>query len=221
MALLNFEETCKLLTKHNITFASTLKIKNYSGIVELDNEIKKIKSKIKFPCVVKIDSRDIIHKSDIGGVIANINSVKDLKNAIKKIKKNVLMYNKKAEINGYIISEMIHGIELIIGGKRDPQFGPVIIFGTGGILVEILKDTSIRIAPITKSQAFEMIQEIKSKKLLDGFRSYKAVNKELLAELIAKVSKLMYKEPAIKELDFNPIIANEKKAIVADWRIIV
>jgi acyl-CoA synthetase (NDP forming) len=127
---------------------------------------------------------------------------------------NVKKYN-------FVVQEMIKGQEIIMGIKRDEIFGPVILFGLGGVLVEILKDVSMRIAPLSKRDCKEMIEEIKGSKLLDGYRNIKKVNKEKIIELLLNLSDLAVNEKEIEEIDFNPVIVNEKNAVVVDARIIM
>jgi succinyl-CoA synthetase beta subunit len=164
--------------------------------------------KIKFPVVLKIISDQAIHKSVIGGVEIAYNN-NDLK--IKYSKLKCLVKQKKLELDGILIQEFIKGIEIILGGKRDPTFGPVVLFGAGGINTEILKDTSLRICPIKKKDALEMINETKISKVIK--------NKNLIVKLILKVSEIMMKHQ-IKELDINPLMVSNKKAVIADARII-
>jgi len=116
---------------------------------------------------------------------------------------------------------MFYGNEVAIGMNRDDQFGPTIMFGLGGIFIEILKDVSLRVAPINKNEALEMIKEIKGFKILDGARGNKKANINTLVDILVNVSNLSLKEEQIKSIDFNPVIVNESKALVADFRIIV
>ena len=126
----------------------------------------------------------------------------------------------KKRLEGVLVQKMESGIEVIIGMKNDAQFGPVLLFGLGGIFVEILKDTSLRITPVDKKQALGMIQEIKSYPLLEGVRGGKAVNIDAIADIIVKTSKLA-ENKKIREIDFNPVIVNERSAAIIDVRIMV
>lgn len=174
-----------------------------------------------FPVVFKIDSQDIIHKSDYGGVITNIKDEKEAEVSYYKIIENVLEKNKDVNINGVLIQKQLKGRELIIGMKRDSQFGPVIIFGVGGVFVELLNDVSRRIAPLTRKDAEEMIEEIQSKKILDKFRGQKAVDKKKLIDILLKLSKLSINETNIEEIDFNPVISDSESSRIVDARIII
>lgn len=213
MVQLELNKTIKLLEKYKLPF-SKLKLAKSS------EQALKIAKEIKFPVVLKIYSPDIIHKSDIDGVKTNIENEEQLSQAYDEILKSAKKKIPKAKIEGIIIQKMESGLEVIIGMKQDPQFGPVLMFGIGGIFVEILKDVVFRIAPIDKAQAKSMIEEIKTHKLLEGTRGQKPVNKKALVGLLIKTSKLVT-ENKIQELDFNPVIVNQTSAVIADPRIVV
>jgi len=168
------------------------------------------------PVVLKIESTKILHKTDIGGVITDISNKKELIQNWKKIKKLAQKY--KAKI---LIQKQITGYEVIIGAKQDPVFGPVIMFGLGGIFVEVFKDVSFRLAPITKKETQEMIKEIKGYKILKGYRGKKAINLKQIENILFNLSKLITKNHQIQEVDLNPVIVNEKQAQVVDVKIIV
>lgn len=212
MRNLSFIEVKKILKKYKLP--SPL-----SELVKSEKDVCRIADKISYPVVLKIDSPEIIHKSDVGGVIADIKSGEDATAAYFRIIKNARKI-KNAKINGVIAQKMEHGTAAIIGMKRDAQFGPVLMFGIGGIFVEIMKDVSFRIAPIDKNEALEMIKEIKGYEVLKGARGTEKANINALADIILKLSKLSIKEKNIMELDFNPVIANKKTAKIADARII-
>jgi acyl-CoA synthetase (NDP forming) len=171
---------------------------------------------------MKIISEDIIHKSDVGGVILNINNEEELTESYKNIIKNIRYRLPQAKIRGVMVQEMIKGgNEIIIGGKRDEGFGPVIIFGLGGIYTEVIGDVSMRISPITNCDAKEMIDEIKSVKILEGYRGLEPVDKRKLAEAIMRVGELMLDIPEISEMDINPLIASSLGAQAVDARVIL
>ncbi|MEM2538746.1 MAG: acetate--CoA ligase family protein, partial [Candidatus Methanomethylicia archaeon] len=177
---------------------------------------------IGYPVVFKIVSPDIIHKSDVGGVIINIKNEEEAKNAYKKIMDNVKKHNPNAKIVGILVQEMAPaGLEVIIGGIKDPQFGHAIMFGLGGIFVEILKDVTFRIVPITREDAEEMIREIRGYPLLKGYRGQPPVDENAIIEALMKTSKLLMDFPKIEQLDLNPIFAYEKGIKVIDARIIL
>lgn len=194
----------------------------YSPYIFADSPSKAAKAakKMGFPVVMKIASDDIIHKSDVGGVRAGIMSEQEVISAYDIMINSVRKKSKKARIKGIYLQKMHKGIEVIIGLKQDPQFGPAVIFGLGGIFVEILKDTSLRIAPINRNDALDMISEIKSSAILKGARGTKPANIDALALLLTKISRIG-ENKSIKEIDFNPVIVNEKSAVIVDARIIV
>lgn len=208
---LDIRKTIALLEKNKLLFLKC-------DICKSPEQAAAMAKKIGFPVVLKIVSRDIIHKSDIGGVIAGIENETQAAEAYSKIIKNSKKA-KNAKIEGVLVQKMEQGIEVIVGLKRDPQFGPVIMFGLGGIFVELMKDTSLRISPVSKAQAFEMIKEIKAYPMLAGARGKEPVNMEALSGIIVKISKLA-ENKKIMEIDFNPVIVNERSAFIADARII-
>jgi len=177
---------------------------------------------IGYPAVLKIASPDITHKSDVGGVKTNLKDAKEVKIAYEDIMISVAKKANKARIQGLAVQPMARpGVEVIIGMFKDPQFGPVIMFGLGGIFVEALKDVAFRLIPIEKRDAAEMIEEIKGKALLNGYRGQEPANKEALADMLLKVSALVEKTPEIKELDLNPVFAYNDSAIAVDARIVL
>jgi len=170
----------------------------------------------------KICSPQIVHKSEAGGVMLNLRSPAEIKKAYSEIMQNALMYCSSAKIEGVLISEMLpKGTEVIIGGIRDPQFGPVVMFGLGGIFVEVLKDVSFRVAPIGEREASEMVKEVKGYPVLQGIRGEKPRNIPVILDLIVKVSRLLCDHSDIQEIDLNPVFSYEKGATVADARIIL
>ncbi len=177
--------------------------------------------KIGYPVVLKIISKDILHKSDSGCVKTGILNAEELHFAFSSIIKNALKHNPSAKIDGILIEETLSGIEVIVGAKHDPQFGPIVLFGLGGVFVEVLKDAVIRLAPIEKKDAKEMISEIKGKKLLEGYRGIKPISHKALEDALLSASKMIASHPEIKEMDINPLFVNEKSAVVGDARIIL
>lgn len=182
----------------------------------------KAASKMGYPVVLKIVSPDISHKSDVGGVIIGVKTPEEVREAAKKIIENVSRNAPKARITGILVQKMVpKGLEVIIGGLRDDIFGPVVMFGLGGIFVEVLRDVSFRIAPITVDDALEMMSEIKSAKLLEGYRGQPPVDKQSLAKIIISVANLLEENPEIESVDLNPVIAYPDKALVVDARVII
>jgi acetyltransferase len=173
------------------------------------DEAKIISKYLGFPVALKIESPDILHKTEVEGVRLNIHSEKELKIAFNEILSKVKLDLPNAEVRGILVQEMISrgGIEAIVGVSRDPQWGPTIMFGLGGILTEVLEDVSFRICPITESDAWEMIQEIKGYKLLQGFRGRPKADLEAVVDILLKLSQLTTDfETRITEVDINPLV---------------
>lgn len=192
------------------------------GLAKSPEEAGEIADKIGYPVVLKIVSPDITHKSDVGGVIVGLKTKEDVIEGAKKILENVSKKASNARITGVLVQKMVpYGLEVIVGGLRDNIFGAIVMFGLGGIFVEVLRDVSFRVAPISIDDALEMINEIRSHKLLEGYRGKPPVNKKALANIVVGVSKLLLENPEIESIDLNPIMAFPDKAIVADARIIV
>lgn len=191
-------------------------------LVKNEDEVSKITSEIDFPLVMKIVSPDIIHKSDAGGVKVGIKDEEEAKLAYQEIIFKAKKYNKKARISGVIAYTMVtQGTEIIIGMMKDPHFGPVIMFGLGGIFVEILKDIAFRILPIEERDASEMIGEIKGYEILKGLRGEPPKDIQAIKGVLMKVSQIILENPIIKEIDLNPIFVFKKGLQVVDARIIL
>lgn len=167
--------------------------------------------KIGYPVVMKIVSPQIIHKSDAGGVKVGMKTPQEVKAGFREIIKNAKKYDKKAIIKGVLVQEMVKGgKETIVGSKQEPGFGPVVMFGMGGIYVEVLKDVIFRITPTTDLETDEMVSSIKTHKLLQGVRGEKPSDVQKLSECIQKISQLVTDFEEIKELDLNPVLVFEK-----------
>jgi acyl-CoA synthetase (NDP forming) len=187
-----------------------------------EEEAVKFADEMGYPIVVKIVSPEIIHKSDVGGVIINLKDGKDVRDAYKKILRNVRKYKAKAKIVGVLVQEMApSSTEVIVGATKDPQFGPAIMFGLGGIFVEILKDVTFRIAPVTEDEAREMIMEVKAYPLLKGYRNMPPADIDSIVKILLNTSRLVTQHEEIKELDLNPIMVYAKGAKTVDARIIL
>ena len=226
-------EIIKIARKENRTFLLEPESKTLMkeiGLTTTDfkvakdiEEAKKVAKEIGFPVVMKIISPQIIHKTDAGGVKLNLQDEQAIEVAFKEMLTSCKKYNKDAEIRGVLIEKMVKpSTEIIIGVTRDPTFGPALMFGLGGIFVELLKDVSFRITPITKKDALEMIHEIKALPMLQGFRGGPNVDLENIVETLLKVSKLsidFIKD--IKEIDLNPIFAYEDSILTVDARVIL
>jgi acyl-CoA synthetase (NDP forming) len=178
--------------------------------------------KIGYPVVLKISSDDVLHKTDSGGVRLDIQNEKELRNAYQEIIKNVKKNCKNCEIDGILVQKMYHfGREILIGMKRDPVFGPLVVFGLGGIYVEVMQDVAFRVAPVSMDDALEMINETKAIRLLKGVRGETPSDIKVLAETIVKISQLSIDIPEITEIDLNPMLVFEKGAVAIDGRVIL
>ena len=208
-------EAKELLREYGIPVPDFRLIKNV-------DEVSRITGEIDFPLVMKIVSPDIIHKSDAGGVKLNIKDEKEAKLAYQEIIFNVKKYNKEARIEGVIVCPVIpKEVEVIVGMMKDPHFGPVAMFGLGGIYVEVLKDISFRILPLAERDAQEMITEIKGYEILKGIRGEPSRDIQAIKEVLMKVSQLTLENSEINEIDLNPIFVFEKGLQVVDARIIL
>ncbi|MGA9387676.1 MAG: acetate--CoA ligase family protein [Candidatus Bathyarchaeia archaeon] len=177
---------------------------------------------IGYPVVLKIVSPDIIHKSDVGGVVVDLRGAKAVRGAYKQILGSIKKHDAKAKIIGVLVQEMAPAsTEVIVGSIKDPQFGPAIMFGLGGVFVEVLKDVTFRIAPVTEEEAREMIEEVKAYPLLKGYRGSPPADINAIVKIILATSKLVMEHQEIKELDLNPIMVYEKGAKTVDARIIL
>ena len=185
-------------------------------------EAVSLSRKTGFPVVLKIVSPDIIHKSDIGGVKLNLTNATQAGRAYADIIAAAKKSNAKADIHGVSVQKMARpGVEVIMGMTKDPQFGPVLMFGLGGVFVEVLKDVAFRIVPLERRDASQMIREIKGYPLLEGYRGHEPADIKSLEDLLLKLSDFVDKTPEIKELDLNPILAYKDGAVAVDARVIL
>lgn len=177
---------------------------------------------IGFPVAMKVKSPDVVHKTDVGGVKLNLRSEEEAARAFDEIRASLARAKPGAPFEGVTVEPMVAGgIETIVGMTRDPLFGPVVLFGLGGVAVELLRDVSVRVAPITDRDAEEMIGEIRGAPLLDGYRGAPPVDKASLFDLLHRVSRLAVDHPEVLELDLNPVVAfpGGKPALVLDARV--
>jgi len=213
--LLTEVESKELLKKAGIPVIETKLARSKKEAISISKEIG-------FPVVLKVSSPDVIHKSDSGGVKLGLANATQVGKAFSEIISSVKKAYPKAQIQGVSVQLMASsGVEVIVGMSKDPQFGPVLMFGLGGVFVEVLKDVSFRIVPVTERDAREMIKEIKGYPILEGYRGQKPANIPALEKLIIKVSQFVEKNPQIKELDLNPVFAYPDKAVAVDARIIL
>lgn len=206
----------ELLANYNLPYPK-------EALAHSESEALSIAKEIGYPVVLKIVSPQVVHKSDVGGVKVGISDPSSLSEAYNSILDNVHAFDKEAEIRGILVSKMVEeeGVEIIIGGVQDQTFGPVIMCGLGGIFVEVLKDVSFRVCPITKEDAYEMVHELQAFSLLTGARGKKPVDVESVVEALCNVSTLLVENSWIKELDLNPVLVHEKNLNVLDTRIAI
>ena len=210
-------EAYKLLGDYGINTIPNYLVKTIEEGLEAAN-------KLGYPVVLKIVSTDILHKSDAAAVKVNIKDMEGLRAAYKEILVNVRRYKSDARIEGILVCKMAKpNVEAIIGGKRDDQFGPIVMFGLGGIFVEVFKDVTFRVAPVSLAEAREMVQSIKGFPLLNGSRGRKVCDTESLAQMIVNIGKLMDECPEVTEIDLNPVAVYEegKAAVALDARVIL
>ena len=208
-------ESKELLREAGINVIDTRMAKSKDEAIRLSQELG-------FPVVLKVVSPAILHKSDAGGVKVGLGTAKQVAKAYDDIWGAVGKKHPGAVIEGVSVQQMARpGVEVIIGMSKDIEFGPLVMFGLGGIWVEVLKDVSFRIAPLTRRDAREMIREIKGYPLLEGYRGKESVDVSNLEDYLLKVSDFVERNPAIKELDLNPIFAYSDSAVAVDARVIL
>jgi len=177
-----------------------------ASLVEVESAAKKF----KLPVVLKLVSRDVIHKTEAGGVV--------VADSLAKAKEHARQLLKRGDV---LVQEYCEGAEFFLGLKADPTFGHVLLAGMGGIFVEVYNDIAFRVCPITRKDAKEMLQELKGRALLEGVRGQEPVNEKALIDAMVELSKLPKKMPAIQELDINPFFINKKEGKAADARILL
>lgn len=200
---LNELDARNLLAKYGVPMAK-------SAVSHSEEEAEALAQSMDFPVVMKILSSHIIHKTEAGCVFLGVENAEQVRKVYRKILENAKAYDKNATIDGVLIQEMAaKGLEVIVGMKHDPQFGPVIMVGTGGIYVEIFQDVALRLLPITRRDAEDMIAETKLSKILDGARGT-VYDKESLIDVLLKLSDAALANPDIQEVDINPLFLYEK-----------
>lgn len=187
-----------------------------------EDEAVQAASSLGFPVVLKISSPDVPHKSDIGGVQLHLQDAEAVRQAYQTIIQNAADKAPTASIEGVAVQPMARpGVEIIIGMSKDATFGPVLMFGLGGVLVEILKDVAFRIVPLSRRDAKEMIHDIKGFPMLEGYRGAPPANLEALTRILLTLSDFVDHTPAIKEIDLNPVYAYDDGALAVDARMIL
>ncbi len=214
--LLNEAEAKTFLEYYDIPVAR-------SHVAQTPDEAVSVASRVGYPVVAKILSPQIVHKSDAGGVVLDINDESELREEFDKITRRAREYAPDAEIQGVTIQHMVEkgGQEVILGAKRDSLFGPVILFGMGGVGVEVFKDFAIGLPPLNQTLARRIMEETKVFQLLKGFRNMPPANIKQLEEIMVRFSQMLVDFPQLKEVDINPLLANESQVIALDARIVI
>jgi len=210
-------ESKALLAAFHIPVARTV-------VAHSPNEALLIAQQLDFPVAMKVNSPDITHKSDAGGVVLNLNNAHEVRAAYQHIMDNVLRNRPNAKVDGISIEPMVvkaNGRELMIGVTSDPVFGPVITFGAGGIAVEIMGDRAVALPPLNTFLVKELIRDTRIARMLDAFRNMPPANMEALEDVLLRVSEMVCELPLLKEMDINPLILDENGALAADARIVV
>lgn len=190
-------------------------VKNVYEAVEAAGEIG-------FPVALKLVSPDILHKSDVGGVALDIRDAKGIEDNWSRMVLGIAEESPAAMVEGFLVEEMAEkGAEVIVGGIRDAQFGPAVMFGLGGVAVELLKDVSFRLAPLSREEAFSMICEVRSFPLLAGYRGGSYKDLDAIADALIKVGRIMGEVSAIKELEINPLVVRQRGAVALDARAVL
>ncbi len=209
-------EAKQLLEYYDIPIVGTL-------VAKTVDEAAISASQIGYPVVLKVLSPQIVHKTDAGGVILDIDSEAELRKAFSEIIQRAKEYNSKAEIHGVTVQSMIKkpGYEIILGAKTDPLFGPVILFGMGGVGVELFKDVTIGLPPLNQTLARRIIEETRVYHLLKGYRNVPAANLKLLEEIVVRFSQMLVDFPQLMEVDIKPLFINENEALALDARVVI
>lgn len=215
---LTYMESVQILSKYDIPVAR-------GDLAGSPEEAARIAVSLGYPVALKVISSQVSHKTEAKGVQLDVKTESDLVRSYHELTENVMRYDPSADIAGVLVQEMAKGgTEVIVGLSRDPQFGPVILFGLGGIFVEVLKDASLRFPPIGRSEATEMIKELKGHEILEGFRGRPRADTEAVVDILLKVSRLSTElKESVLEMDLNPIMVQPegKGAKVIDARFVV
>jgi acetyl-CoA synthetase (ADP-forming) len=194
------------------------------GLARSEEEAVELAERVGYPAVLKVVSPDISHKSDVGGVILGIRSAEEVRSSYRRILENVKARTPGSRVYGVLVQRMAKpDLEVIVGGIRDPVFGPVVMFGLGGVFVEVLKDVSFRVAPLSDADVDDMVREVRGYRVLEGFRGSPPRDLDALKRVILGVSKMMVEVEEIAELDLNPVILYPRGegALIVDARIIL
>ena len=214
-SLLNEIEAKQLLGEAGIPVAQTVLATN-------EEEARTQAKRVGYPVVLKIVSPDIAHKSDVGGVKVGLDDEAEVTAAFAEIIDNAKAAEPEAAITGVAVQHMAPaGTEVIVGMTTDPQFGPVVMFGLGGIMVEVMKDVTFRVVPIEDRDAEQMIDEIKGVAILEGVRGQAAADKKAIKDAILSISRFVEAHPEVQEIDLNPMMVYADGAVAVDARIVI
>ncbi|MET1129181.1 MAG: acetate--CoA ligase family protein [Thermoproteota archaeon] len=193
------------------------------GLARDQEEAVKVARSIGYPVVLKIVSPQVVHKSDVGGVLVGLSSDEEVREGFSRIVENVSRNVPGAEVVGVLVQKMAEkgGIEVIVGGIRDPVFGPTVMFGLGGVFVEVFRDVSFRVAPFTEDDAREMVREVKAYRILRGYRNIPPRDIDALVSVIMAVQRLMLENEEVSEVDVNPVLSYQQGALAVDVRVIL
>ena len=177
---------------------------------------------IGYPVVLKVVSPQVVHKTDVGGVVLNVSDAEQVRNAYSRVVENTLRKLPSAEIVGVLVEEQAReGVEVIVGAFKDEQFGQTVMFGLGGVFVEVLDDVSFRVAPVSEEDAEEMVREIRGYRILKGYRGRPPADLEAIKSIIVNVSRMVMELREIREVDLNPVYVYERGAVAVDVRVIL
>ncbi|MGI0090449.1 MAG: acetate--CoA ligase family protein [Nitrososphaerales archaeon] len=208
-------EAEKLASKYNIPVVK-------SRLAASEREAVEASRRLGYPVVMKVVSPNVLHKTDVGGVKVNIKTQAEAREAYRTIRKNTLRSNKDANVVGILVQKMAPaGHEFVVGATRDPQFGPTVMFGLGGIYVEIFKDVSFRFAPVSEEDSLRMIEELKSSALLSGYRGSKPLDISSASRVIRGVGDMIMNNEAVESIDINPLFVYQKGVMAADVRVML
>ncbi|MGE5216806.1 MAG: acetate--CoA ligase family protein [Chloroflexota bacterium] len=192
------------------------------GLAKTAAEAVRLGARLRYPVAMKIVSDDLLHKTEAGGVVVGVQSATEIRRAFDRLIKSAKAYKSSATIQGVQVQQMVAGgQEVMVGAVTDPSFGKMVAFGLGGVLVEVMKDITFRLAPVTKKDALSMLDSVSAAEVLRGVRGGKSIDRAVLAGIICRVSKLVHDFPEIREVDLNPIFATNKGAKAVDVRVVL
>ena len=209
-------EALSLLHEYSIPVAEYSFVQDAGGVVEAAG-------RLGYPVALKVVSPDIVHKSDVGGVALNIKSEEELVEALERMISSINEKAPGARLEGFLVQKMAPpgAVEVAIGGLRDPVFGPAVMFGFGGVLVELFRDVSFRVSPFDRDEALEMMRETRVYRLLRGYRSIPARDLDAIVDVIMSVQRLLNERENVVELDLNPVMSYTTGVLIVDARVIV